>query len=129
MRSVPAKFWTSTYKKRITNTKVHDYIHVYHMKEHLICYKMTPESSLNSLWGSRALAHNSKCKDNMCIPTSGRTFPDFGQTFHKTFCKILWFLVTRLSEVLGHNVRAVSEFYTSTAKKARKMFCVRLLSI
>ena len=21
------------------------------MKEHLVCYKMTPESSLNSLWG------------------------------------------------------------------------------
>ena len=33
-------------KKEITNTKIQD---IHHMKEHLICYKMTPESSLNSL--------------------------------------------------------------------------------
>ena len=30
--------------------------------------------------------------------------------------KILYFLVTRLG-VLGHNIRAVSQFYTRTAKK------------
>ena len=34
--------------------------------------------------------------------------------------KILCFLVTRLSGVLGHNVRAVSEFYTRTAKMPGK---------
>ena len=33
-------------KRKITNTKIQD---IYHMKEHLICYKMTPKSSLNSL--------------------------------------------------------------------------------
>ena len=30
--------------------------------------------------------------------------------------------------MLGHNVWAVSEFYTCTAKNAQKMYCVRLLS-
>ena len=47
----------------------------------------------------------------------GRTFLDFGRTFHKTIIaiKMLYFLVTRLSGVLGHNVWAVSEFYTRTA--------------
>ena len=33
--------------KKDNNTKILD---IYHMKEHLICYKITPESSLNSLW-------------------------------------------------------------------------------
>ena len=30
-------------KKKITNTKIQD---IYHMKEHLICYKMTPDHLL-----------------------------------------------------------------------------------
>ena len=34
--------------------------------------------------------------------------------------KILCFLVTRLSEVIGHNVQAVSEFYTYTEKMPGK---------
>ena len=42
-------------------------------------------------------------------------FRDFGQSFHNCI-KILYFLVTRMSEVLGYNVRAFSEFYTLTAK-------------
>ena len=36
-------------KKQGNKHKIQD---IYHMKEHLICYKMTPESSLNSLWVS-----------------------------------------------------------------------------
>ena len=42
------KFGRPPKNRKIANTKVQD---TYHMKEHLICYKMTPKSSLNSLWG------------------------------------------------------------------------------
>ena len=69
----------------------------------------------------RALANNSKYQDNvLACPKVVRHFRIMVRHFIIVI-KILHFLVTRLSEVIGHNVLAVSEFfYTCTAKMPGK---------
>ena len=68
--------------------------------------------------GFRALANNSKCQDNMSL--HAQKWSDIYGFWSDISFKILYFLVIRLSGVLGYNVRAVSEFYTRTAKMPGK---------
>ena len=68
----------------------------------------------------RALANNSKCQDNMSLHAQKWSDISGFWSHFIIVIKILCFLVTRLSGVLGHNGRAVSEFYTRTAKMPGK---------